>query len=330
MGSRPLGLEVGPGRPVEDAPLQLAPAALEGDPRELLASLSGIAGDRPHLRTYVDVRPARVVAADAFGRGAAEVQRPVVEVRVRAGSGMHHRMSPADDLELVVAPVRPLRALVLAVPDLYRPPLERLGSARGIEDELDHLPVALVRVVPVVERVVEPVLERELPRPAPLRGHVRVDRRQRCLGQTARPALVVAPRVERIAREVEVVFEAVRRQVGRRRCDLHEVPAAPWPTERHSGLVEQDIDVERRVRLPVAALLRLLDEPDDRRVALGERRLVGEVGGGGGGQAEGRHRADGEHKAHAQILSAFGAPCTLAACGAGCRPGCSPSHSRSG
>jgi hypothetical protein len=141
---------------------------------------------------------------------------------------------------------------------------------------------------------------------------------------------MVAPRIEGVAGEVEVILVALRREVGRRRGDLHEIRAAPGPAERDGGLVEQEVDVERRVRLPVAALLRLLDEPDDRRVALGERCLVGEVGSGGGGQAEGGQRTRGEGESHAQILSAFGAPCTLAACGAGCRPGCSPSHSRSG
>ena len=77
---------------------------------------------------------------------------------------MHDRMRAADELELVVAPVRPLGALVLAVADDRRPPLERLLGVGRVEDELDHLPVALVRVVPVVEDVVEPVLERELAR----------------------------------------------------------------------------------------------------------------------------------------------------------------------
>ena len=66
-GLRPLGLEVGTGWPVVDASLQLAPATLELDPRELLASLCGIARDRPYPRTDIDVRPASVVAAHAFG-----------------------------------------------------------------------------------------------------------------------------------------------------------------------------------------------------------------------------------------------------------------------
>ncbi len=107
-GFRPLRLEVRPGRPVVDASLELAPAALEGDPRELLATFYGIARDRPHPRADIDVRPTRVVATDALGGGAAEVQRPVEEVRVRARRRMHHGMGPADELELVVAPGRPL------------------------------------------------------------------------------------------------------------------------------------------------------------------------------------------------------------------------------
>ena len=88
-------------------------------------------------------------------------------------------MRAVDELELVLAPGRALRALVLAVADGLGSPCERLPRVGGVEEELDVLPVALVRVVPVVEDVVEPVLERELPGMTGVGGDVRVDGRRR-------------------------------------------------------------------------------------------------------------------------------------------------------
>ena len=73
---------------------------------------------------------------------------------------MHDGVRAVDALELLVVPGRLLGALVLAVADLDGRPLQRLRRARGVEDQLDHLPVALVQVVPVVEDVEQPVLER--------------------------------------------------------------------------------------------------------------------------------------------------------------------------
>ena len=63
------------------------------------------------------MRAARVVAADALLAGAADVERGVEEVRVRAGGRVDDRPAPVDELELLVAPVRRLGALVLAVAD---------------------------------------------------------------------------------------------------------------------------------------------------------------------------------------------------------------------
>jgi hypothetical protein len=96
---------------------------------------------------------------------------------------MHDRVCPVDSLELVVAPVCALGALVLAVAHLDRRSPERPGGRRGIEIELDHLPVALVQVVPVVEDVEHPVLERQLPRIARVGGDVRVDGRRVAQGE---------------------------------------------------------------------------------------------------------------------------------------------------
>jgi hypothetical protein len=86
-------------------------------------------------------------------------------------------MGAAEELELVRAPVRLLGSLVLAVADLRRRARERVVRAAGREVELDHFPVALVEVVPVVVCVEEPVLEGELARVAGIGGDVRVDRR---------------------------------------------------------------------------------------------------------------------------------------------------------
>ena len=98
-----------------------------------------------------------------------------------------------------------------------------------------------------------------------------------------------------------MVLETLRGEIVGCRSDLHEV-SSPGTAKRHGRLVEEDVDVERPVRLAVAARLRLRDEPDDRCVALGERRLVGEVGGGSGGQADGRHGTCGEHESHGTDL----------------------------
>jgi hypothetical protein len=56
---------------------------------------------------------------------------------VRAGRRADDRLRPAHEPELVVAPVRSLGPVVLAVPDVDRPALERLLRRRGVEVELD-------------------------------------------------------------------------------------------------------------------------------------------------------------------------------------------------
>src|SRR5215216_2341297 len=90
---------------------------------------------------------------------------------------MNERMRAVRELQLVVAPVGLLGALVLAVADLDRLGPERLLGGGRVEDELDHLPVALVQVVPVVEDVEEPVLQRERARMLWVGHDVRVYRR---------------------------------------------------------------------------------------------------------------------------------------------------------
>ncbi len=195
------------------------------------------------------------------------------------GARIDDRTRAVDDLELLVVPRRALGTLVGAVADLDRIATERRGRVGSVEDELDHLPVALVRVVEVVEGVEEPVLERHPVRVTRLGDDMRVHRRLAACRQPLRPADVVATRIERVAGEVEVVLEPVD-EVVRRRRDLHEVGATPGPAERDRLLVEKEIDVGRDVRLAVAALVHLLDDSYDGCVALGERALVPEVGDG--------------------------------------------------
>jgi hypothetical protein len=147
---------------------------------------------------------------------------------------------------------------VRAVADQDRLLRESFARIVGVEDELDHLPVALVRVVEVVERVEEPVLERELSGVACFRRDVRVDGRLAPVGKATCPALVVAAGVERVAREVEVVLEPVP-EVLRPRPDLHQVVRAPWAAKRDGRLVvEQQVDVQWVVRLAWALTFLLL------------------------------------------------------------------------
>src|SRR5690348_5076885 len=107
-----------------------------------------------------------------------------------------------------------------------------------VEVELDHLPVALVRVVEVVEGVEEPELERDLPRIDGIGGDVRVDGRLRSRRDPAVPLLVTAPRIERVAGKVEVVLVAADEIHGDRR-DLDQIRWVPRPAEGNGVLTEE-------------------------------------------------------------------------------------------
>ena len=74
-----------------------------------------------------------------------------------------------------------------------------------------------------------------------------------------------------------------------RRPDLHQIAAVPRTAQRDRRLLEEHADVDRLVRLARAAFVRLLDEPRNRRKALGERRLIGQVGRRGRAPAQGEH-----------------------------------------
>ena len=228
---RPLGLQIRAGRAVEERLLELAPPSLEVDPRERGHRRRSVARDRRHRRANFAVRAARVVAPDPGLGGTAEVEGLGELVRVRARGGVDDRVRLVDDVELLVAPVRPLGALVRAVADLDRLLPESLACVVRVEEELDHLPVALVRVVEVVEGVEEPVLECELSGTAGFGRDVRVDRRLAPCGEAARPALVGAAGIERIAREVEVVLVAVP-QVAARSARSSR---GRWPSRGPSG-----------------------------------------------------------------------------------------------
>ena len=196
---------------------------------------------------------------------------------MRAGGRVDDGPAPVHELELVVAPVGALGALVLAVAGCDRLLRQRRGRVGCVEEELDVLPVALVEVVPVVVDVEEPVLERQPPRVRGVGGDVGVDDRLGVVGDPVRPALVCAAGVERVAGEVEVVLVEAG-QIVRRRADLDQVECVPRPPQRDRRLVEERVDVDRLVRLARAALLELLDEPDDGCVPLRECDLVVERG----------------------------------------------------
>ena len=165
---RPLRLQVRAGRPVEKGLLELAPPSFELDPRESSRGGGWVGRDRRERRPQLAMRASRVVAADACVRGATEIERVGELVGVRTDARVDNGVRLVDDLELVVVPARPLGPLVRAVADRDGLLVESVPRIVGVEDELDHLPVALVQVVEVVERVEEPVLERDLARGNPL------------------------------------------------------------------------------------------------------------------------------------------------------------------
>ena len=123
-----------------------------------------------------------------------------------------------------------------------------LGRGGGVEVELDHLPVALVPVVPVVVCPVEPVLQGELARGSGVGGdpgvHGGRGRERR------RPAAVVAAGLQWLAGQVEVRAFAVPGEVGGHRRRLRR---AVGQSQGHVGSPEDGVDRDRRVVLALAA-----------------------------------------------------------------------------
>jgi hypothetical protein len=103
---------------------------------------------------------------------------------------------------------------------------------------------------------------------------------------------VVAPRIERVPREVEVVVVEALREILGGRADLDEV-GAPGPAQRNRWLLEEHVDVDRLIR-PAGRAVRARDEPYDRRIAFGECALLRAAGGRGRCNREHRHSEEAE------------------------------------
>ncbi len=116
----PLRFHVRPGRAVEEGGLQLAPAALEPDPRVGGVCRCGCARDRADHRDDRRVRTARVVAADTFLGRPPDEERGIEEVGVRAVGDEDDGVCAADDVQLLVVPGGTFCAFVLGVADLGR------------------------------------------------------------------------------------------------------------------------------------------------------------------------------------------------------------------
>ena len=275
----PLLLQVRAGRPVEECSLQLAPAALKPDPRKRCMRRTRVARDGLHDRSKIVGGAPRIVTSDPLRCRAPQVEPLTEEVRVRARGDVDYRVGPVDQLELVLPPARPFGALVLAVSNLDRLLVQCLRRSRRVEVELDHLPVAFVRVVPVVEDVEEPVLQCELSRPPLFGRHVRVDGGLRARGDRALPLLVRAAGVERVAGKVEVIAVEALAHLSGGGADRDQIGAVPGTAQRDRVGPEEDVDVDRTVGLAGAALLRLGDQADDGRVPLREVALGSEPGG---------------------------------------------------
>ena len=151
-------------------------------------------------------------------------------------------------------------------------------------------------VVPVVEGVVEPVLEGKLARLARFGDDVGIRRRRLAGEDPVRPLLVVAAGVERRAREVEVRLVAAAVQVGGRRRRPDQAPVRV--DQPDVGASEDGIDRNGPVRLAVgAAGLGLLLQRDDRRVAVGQL-LLGRGGGCGDRSSGDDRREQGDRQRH--------------------------------
>src|SRR5437867_318484 len=120
-------------------------------------------------------------------------------------------------LELRIRPGGALPARMLSEVDLVGGLLQGKPRGRRIEVDLRHLPVALVLVGEVIERVIEPVLHRQLAGVPGVGGDVGVDAWLLAGAPAPKILLVVAPGMERVPRKVEVVLLAKGPEVRARR-----------------------------------------------------------------------------------------------------------------
>ena len=155
--------------------------------------------------------------------------------------------------------------------------VEGVLGCRRVEVDLDHLPVALVQVVPVVEGVEVPVLQRQTTGGIGLRHDVRVGDGRLPGGHPPRPVHVPAAGIEGIAWEVEVVVVEAAGEILPGRRDLDEVATTPRPAQRDRGVSEQRVDVHRQIGLARPAVV-IRRDAEDGRVALRQSGLVGEAG----------------------------------------------------
>ncbi len=169
---------------------------------------------------------------------------------MRTGGGIDERMGVALEADLVVSPFAELTVAVLGVPDAIGAGLQGfLDAGNVVPENLDHLPVGLVGVVPVVEVPVEPVLEGQT-LPLLIEDDARV-----CCGlqselRDARSFIgfVGASRATRITREIEVGVRSVCRQFDGIGAPVEHL-VRRGVADQDPVVVQHDVDGEREVRL---------------------------------------------------------------------------------
>src|SRR5262249_36562861 len=157
----PLLFQIRPAGSVVERLVLLSPVALEPQPWVLLQVSRLGRRDECDYGPNLEGGAARVVASNSLRSASAEMEVRSEVVGVRAERGIDDGMSSADDRQLGVSPASAFGSVVLAEADQDRLRRQRLSRCGGVEVELDHLPVAFVLVVEVVEDVEEPVLKRE-------------------------------------------------------------------------------------------------------------------------------------------------------------------------
>ena len=212
--------------------------------------------------------PAGVVAADALGVAAHQVELgrrrswPASRPPGRRPGGCR---PPARACRRPTRRAR--RSSAGCSPPRRAARLSACAGRGGVEVELDHLPVALVLVVPVVEDVEEPVLERQLAGLAGLGHDAGVGRGRRLGRQARRPLLVGAARAGARRRGSRGGSRRApargRAAVGATFTMLVRVPRA---AQRDLVVPHQQVDVRGLVRLADVAGAGLLLQPHDRRV----------------------------------------------------------------